>query len=38
LRADPVPDFPAQRRQRLDRADHDLEFDRFAGRTEVDAP
>ena len=31
LRADPVPHFLAQRLQRLDRADHDLEFDHFAG-------
>jgi hypothetical protein len=42
LRADPVPDFVGERRQRLDRADHDLEFgspgdrrlhDRRAGHT-----
>ena len=32
LPADPVPDFLAGRRQRLDRPDHDLEFDHFAGR------
>ncbi len=32
LRADPVPHFLAQCRQRLDRPDHDLEFDHFAGR------
>jgi hypothetical protein len=32
LRADPVPDFLAQCRRRLDRPDHDLEFDQFGGR------
>src|SRR3979409_2519261 len=31
LRADPAPHFLAQRLQRLDGADHDLEFDHFAG-------
>jgi hypothetical protein len=31
LRANPVPHFLAQRLQRFDRADHDLEFDHFAG-------
>src|ERR1700737_4243769 len=34
LRADPVPHFLAQRLQRLDGADHDLEFDHFAGVVE----
>jgi hypothetical protein len=32
LPADPVPDFLAGRRQRLDRPHHDLEFDHLAGR------
>ena len=36
LRANPVPHFLAQRLQRLDRADHDLEFDHFAGLIEFD--
>src|SRR6266481_3648139 len=36
LRADPVPHFLAQRRQRLDGADHDLEFDHFARFIEPD--
>ena len=36
LRADPVPHFLAQRRQCLDRTDHDLEFDHFAGVVEFD--
>jgi hypothetical protein len=36
LRTDPVPHFLAQRRQRLDRPDHDLEFDHFAGLAERD--
>ena len=31
LRADPVSHFLTQRLQRLDGADHDLEFDHFAG-------
>src|SRR5580658_7927275 len=31
LRADPVPHFLAESGQRLDRADHDLEFEHFAG-------
>src|SRR5258706_15494690 len=30
LRADPVPHFLTERRQRLDGADHDLEFHHFA--------
>jgi hypothetical protein len=36
LRADPVPHFLTQRLQRLDRADHHLEFDHFAGVVEFD--
>jgi hypothetical protein len=36
LRADPAPHFLAQRLQRLDGADHDLEFDHFAGVIEFD--
>jgi hypothetical protein len=36
LRADPVPHFLTQRLQRLDGADHDLEFDHFAGLIEFD--
>src|SRR5258705_5208443 len=36
LRADPVPHFLAERRQRLDGADHDLEFDHFAFFIEPD--
>ena len=36
LRADPVPHFLAQCSQRLDRPDHDLEFDHFAGLAELD--
>ena len=36
LRADPVPHFLSQRLQRLDGADHDLEFDHFAGLVEFD--
>ena len=36
LRADPVPHFLAQRLQSLDRANHDLEFDHFAGLVEFD--
>jgi hypothetical protein len=36
LRHDPVPHFLAQCCQRLDRADHDLEFDHFAGVIEFD--
>jgi hypothetical protein len=34
--ADPVPHSLPERLQRLDRADHHLEFDRFAGRIELD--
>jgi len=36
LRADPVPHFLPEGRQRLDRADHDLEFDHFTGLCEFD--
>ena len=36
LRADPVPHFLSQCLQRLDRADHDLEFDHFTGLVEFD--
>ena len=36
LRADAVPHFLPQRLQRLDGADHDLEFDHFAGLVEFD--
>ena len=36
LRADPVPHLLSQRLQRLDGADHDLEFDHFAGLVEFD--
>src|SRR5216684_6171975 len=36
LRADPVPHFLTERRQSLDGADHDLEFDHFARFIEPD--
>ena len=36
LRANPVPLFPRQRRQRHDWADHEPEFDHFAGIVEFD--
>ena len=36
LRANPVPHLLSQRLQRLDRPDHDLEFDHFAGLVEFD--
>jgi hypothetical protein len=36
LRADPVSHFLAQRGQRLDGTNHDLEFDHFPARVELD--